>query len=164
MGISPNLLIQGGALGFEAFQTYRAGKAAEESFKEEAAEVIRQSQFSQRQALEQQREIVREGESRKGAVTARAGKSGLRVAGSVKGQIKSIGTLVESRLEAINRVESEKSRRAFMTATQLKKQGRALGRAGKISAIGTSLLGGLDIKGQVDEAGGLANIFRKRNG
>jgi hypothetical protein len=162
MGVAPNLLLQGVATGVEAFTTYKAGRAAEESYKDEAAEVIRQSQFSQREAIEAEREVVREGEQAKGTVAARAGKAGVRIAGSVKGQIKSIGTLVERRLEAINRVESENSRRALLQARQLKKQGRRLARAGKIGAIGTGLLGAADIGSQITEAGGFANIFRKR--
>ncbi len=164
MGIAPNLLLQGGATGFEAFSQYRAGQAAEDSYRDEADEVIRQSRFGQQQALREQRGVVREGEQAKGTVKARAGKAGVRIAGSVKGQINNIGNLVERRLSDINAVESEKTRRAFMTAEQLRKQGKRLSRAGTISAVGTGLLGALDINEQITEVGGFANIFRKRNG
>jgi hypothetical protein len=162
MGIAPNLLIMGGATALQASNAYRSGRAAEESYKKEAAETIRQSAFSQDVAIEKQIDVLRQGRAAKGRARTTAAKSGLRTKGSVRGQVRAIDNLVERRLQNINLIEGEQSRRAFMQARNLRKQGKVLARTGRLRAIETSLLGGVQLGATVHEAGGLKNIFRDR--
>lgn len=126
--------------GFSAYSSYRGGKAADEYYKEEAAEKIRQAEFVGKLALEEQRDVLEEGQQAKGHIRATAGGKGLRVAGSVKGQVNAVSNIVARRIARINMIASERGRSLAAQARSLRKTGRIYRKASKYE-VAEGLLG-----------------------
>jgi hypothetical protein len=126
--------------GLSAYSSYRGGKAAEDYYKEEAAEKIRQAEFANKLALEEQKDVLEEGQARKGHIRATAGGKGLRVAGSVKGQVNAVSNIVARRISRINMIASERGRVLAAQARSLRKTGKIYRKASKYE-VAEGLLG-----------------------
>lgn len=147
------LAMMGAGAGLEAYSSYRGGKAAEDYYKDEAAEKIRQRQFVQQLALEEQFDVIEQGEAQKGRVRASAGGKGLRVAGSVKRQVGAVSNIVARRIGRINMIASERGRVLTAQAESLRKTGRIYRKASKYEVAGGLLGAGLATGSLLQQSG-----------
>lgn len=145
MAMDPITIGMLGVSGFQAYQSYEAGKESQQAYNESAAEIGRQTAYQQRIALEEMKEIGREGRSAESQAVAAGGKSGLRVGGSVVTLTQAIARKVERRKAMIGMQFNEEARRAAFQMNQYRKAGRAAKKAGGIEAFGTLLTGGLKL-------------------
>jgi hypothetical protein len=145
MGMDPISIAMLAASGFQAYQSYEAGKESQAAYNESAAEISRQTAYQQRMALEEMKEVGREGRSAESQAVAAAGKSGLRVAGSVVTLTQAIAQKVERRKAMIGFQFNEEARRGAFQVDQYRKAGRAAKKAGGIEAFGSLLTGGLQV-------------------
>jgi len=133
-----------GVRGFQAYQQYEAGKEAKQAYYEEATELARQTAYTQRMALEEQREINREGRTAEGkAISAAAGR-GLRVGGSVVTLAQAIQAKVERRKALVGMQFQEEARRNAFRIGQYHRAGRSAKKAGGYQAVESLLTGGLE--------------------
>ena len=153
MGMDPISLGILGTSGFSASQQYEAGQEAQAEYEASAAEVGRQTAYQQRMALEEMKEIGREGSSAQSAARAAAGKSGLRVAGSVTTLSQAIARKVERRKALIGFQFGETARQSAYEIDQLRRAGRRAKKAGGIKAFESLLTGGLELARRKEELG-----------
>jgi len=142
-----------GVSGFNAYQKYEAGREAQDAYRQEAAELGRQTAYSQRKALEEQKELNREGRSAESRAVAAAGKSGLRVGGSVVTLTQAIAAKVERRKALIGFQFNEEARRSAFTAGQYLQAGKSARKAATIGAFGSLLTGGLTLAKRKEDMG-----------
>lgn len=153
MGMDPITLGILGVSGFNAFQQYKAGGEAQEAYDEQAAEINRQTAYQQRMALEEMKEVGREGRAAESQAIAAAGKSGLRVGGSVVTLAQSIQQKVERRKALIGMQFNEEARRAAFEAHRYRQMGRSAKKAAGFQAFGSLLTGGLNAWGYQSQLG-----------
>lgn len=131
--------------GFKAYNQYEAGKEAEAVYKSEAVEVANQTAYEQRMALEEMKELDRQGRSQASAAIAAGGKSGLAVGGSIVTLSQSISAKVD-RKKAMTALEfNERARRGAFEMEKLRYKGRSYRLAGTTEAWGSLLTGGLKL-------------------
>ena len=143
MGMDPISLGILGTSGFSAYQQYEAGREAQAEYEASAAEVGRQTAYQQRMALEEMKEIGREGQAAQSQARAAAGKSGLRVGGSVVTLSQAIAAKVERRKALVGMQFNEQARQSAFEIDRLRRTGRKAKKAGGIEAVGSLLTGGI---------------------
>lgn len=153
MAIDPISFGMLGVSGFSALNSYAAGAEAKRSYEQQAAEVERQTAYAQRLALEEQKEIAREGRSAESKAVASAGASGLRTGGSVVTLTQAINAKVERRKAMVGMQFNEEARRNAFTASQYRTAGANAKRAGTVEAFGSLLTGGLDLAMRKEKRG-----------
>lgn len=153
MGFDPISFGRVATSGFSAYQQYQAGQEAKAEYEASAAEVGRQTAYQQRMALEEMKEINREGSSAQSSARAAAGKSGLRVAGSVATLSQAIAAKVERRKALVGFQFNEQARQSAFEVDRLRRAGRREAKAGSIRAVGSLLTGGLDLARRKEELG-----------
>jgi uncharacterized protein (DUF1330 family) len=134
-----------GAAAFDAYQKYQGGKEAEAAYKAQAEEIKQQTAFEQRRALEEVKDIAREGRSAESKAIATAGGSGLRVGGSVATLADRIRAKVARQSAMVAFESSERARRGTFLASQYRYAGKSARRAANVGAFGSLLTGGLDV-------------------
>lgn len=142
MGLDPISLAMMGTQTFKAYQQYEAGKEAKETYDAQAVEFERQTAYAQRMGLEEQKDLTRQGRSERSRARAAAGKSGVRVGGSVSTLTDSINRAVSRRKAMVGFQFDEKARRNTYQAGQYRKAGRTAKKAAGIEAVGSLLTGG----------------------
>lgn len=142
MGMDPVSVGLLAASGFEAYQGYQGGKEAEAAYKAQAAEIKQQTAFEQRRALEEVKDIAREGRSAESKAIATAGGSGLRVGGSVATLADRIRAKVARQSAMVAFESSERTRRGSFLASQYRYAGKSAGRAANVGAFQSLLTGG----------------------
>jgi hypothetical protein len=145
MGMDPISIAMLATTAYQGYQSYEAGKESQAAYNESAAEITRQTAYQQRMALEEMKEVGREGRSAESQAVAAAGKSGLRVAGSVTTLTQAIAQKVERRKAMISFQFGEEARRGAFEVDRLRGMGRAAKKAGGIEAFGSLLTGGLQV-------------------
>lgn len=152
MGMDPISWGMMGVSGFNAYQQYQAGNEAQQAYNESAAEVGRQTAYQQRMALEEMKELTREGRSAESSAVASAGKSGLRVNSAVT-LTQAIAAKVERRKALIGMQFNEQARRGAFQIDQYRKAGRSAKKASTIQAGSSLLTGGLALAQRKQELG-----------
>ncbi|NIQ95645.1 MAG: hypothetical protein GWN87_16655 [Desulfuromonadales bacterium] len=109
----------------------------------QAREVETQTAYQQRMALEEMKELDREGRAAEGHVRAAAGGKGLRVGGSVATVQSRIRAKVARRKALMAFEFNEQARRSKFEAGRLRYAGGQARQAGEIGAFGSLLTGGL---------------------
>lgn len=138
---------------FNAGQSYAAGKEQQAQYAAQSAEIGMETAYAQRLALEQMKQLNQEGRTLQGEVVARAGKSGLRVGGSVSTLSQAIARKIEQRKAMLGFEFNETARRNRFEQEQLRIAGKKARRAGTIGAFGSLLTGGLDIARRKEKFG-----------
>ena len=164
MGMDP---ISAGIIGLSALkadQQYEAGKEAKEAYEGQAAELGRQTAYQQRMALEEMKEVGREGRSAESSAVAAAGKSGLRVAGSVTTLTQAIAAKVERRKALIGMQFNEQARQSAFQIDQYRKAGRSAKKTASIEAAGSLLTGGLMLAQRKEDTGHWLFRNKKKTG
>lgn len=144
MGMDPLTIAMLGASGFNAYQQYKAGSEAKQTYYDEAAEVRRQSAYGQRMAIEEMKEIGAEGRTAESKAIAEAGGSGLRVGGSVMTLAQSIQRKVAQRKALIGFQSGEETRRSLWEAGRLRQAGRTAKKTAGLQAFNSLLTGGIE--------------------
>ncbi len=152
------LLAAGTAL--KGLSQLKAGDEAKRSLDKSAAEEVRQARVAQSGILEEQRDVVAEGEVAKGAVAARTAGRGLKVAGSARGQISEISRRVARRQEILSKRASDIGLSADINARELKRRGKRARKAGRIGAFGSLLTGGTKLAKGINKAGSFRAFLR----
>jgi hypothetical protein len=153
MGFDPISIGTAASSGFGAYQNYRAGQDAKAVYNAQAKEIERQTAYAQRMALEQMKDLSREGRAAQSQAKAAAGKSGVRVAGSVKTLSQAIADKVERRKALIGMETNEMARRGQVEAGELRKAGRRVAKARTIKAFDSLLTGGIDLAQRKEKKG-----------
>ena len=138
-------LIQIGMMGlgvFDAYQQVSAGNDAQRKYNEMAAEEYRQAGYLQRESLEEQHDLTKQGRTATGDIIARAAKSGLRVSGSTKTRVQRKLADIERRKAMSGFRASEGMRRHYIRADQYRSAGRSARVTGQRRAIGSLLTSG----------------------
>lgn len=141
MGIDVTSWAMATTSAFSAWQQYEAGQAANEAYKAQAAELKARTAYEQRLALEEMKEMHREGRTAEGQVIAATAKSGLRVGGSAVTLTQAIRQKVERRKAVRSFQFQEAARQYGAEAAMLRYMGERAKFAGTVQA-GRSLLSG----------------------
>jgi hypothetical protein len=153
MSMDPISYAYMGLSGFKAYEQYEAGKEAQAAYEGQAAEIERQTAYAQRMALEEQKQLTREGSAQQSQVRAAAGGSGLRVGGSVATLSQSIANQISRRKSLVAMQFNEQARQNAFTAGQYRKAGRQAKKSAGWQAVGSLLTGGLATYRHMDEKG-----------
>jgi len=143
MGMDPISLGMVGLSGFKAYQQYEAGNEAKQVYYNQAGEIAQQTAYAQRMALEEMKDINREGGAAQSQAVAAAGKSGLRVAGSVQTLSQAISAKVERQKALVGMKFGEMARQNAFQIDQYRTTGRRMKKASQIEAFGSLLTGGM---------------------
>lgn len=150
-----------GATALQVTQDLKAGDEAKRSFDKAGQEEIRQAGVAQREILDQQREVAIEGELATGATEATAAGRGLRIGGSVTGQVESISRNMARRQRILSQRASDIGVTAEIAAKEFKRRGKRAKKASRLRAYGSLLTLGAAGAKQVIGAGGFARLLGK---